>query len=161
MGGPQQLSVDVLFDRKAVALILREREGVQELLVHSFAANPSLPWRFPGGGIEGESIESGLIREIREESGLEGLNIIRKLGIQRYFKAYSGCYIERHDFLLKITSECPDNWEHTVHGSGNDSGEVFLFQWIRPELIYRIDPEHHKFLDAKHIPELFGDQIIL
>ena len=154
---------DVQFDFRAIGLILRERFGVRELLVHSFAADPILPWRFPGGGIESsdQSIESGLFREIKEESGLENLKIVRKLGVQRYFKTYSGRFVERHDFLLITTNDCPDSWEHTVRGAGYDAGEVFIFRWIRPELIYRVDPEHHKFLDAKHIPEFFWDDVAL
>jgi 8-oxo-dGTP pyrophosphatase MutT (NUDIX family) len=148
---------NVQFDFRAIGLILREREGVRELLVHSFASDPILPWRFPGGRIEpgDASIESGLLREIKEESSLENLQIIRKLGEQRYFKSYSNRFIERHDFLLRLMGDCQDFWEHTVRGDGNDAGQVFLFQWIRPELVYRVDPEHHKFLDAMHIPEFF------
>ncbi|SRR5579883_1417543 len=143
------------FTQKAAALILRENEDVYELLVHSFAENPLLPWRFPSGGIESETIEEGLLREVYEESGLQDLTIVRKLGVQRYYKAYSDRFIERHDYLLKTNIDLPDTWQHLVHGNGNDAGEIFLYRWIRPKEIYRIDPEHHKFLDEKHLPEFF------
>jgi 8-oxo-dGTP diphosphatase len=147
---------EVSFDVRAIAMILRERNGKLELLAQSFTADPSIPWRFPGGGIErGENIEDGLCREIMEESGLDQLEFIRKLGVQRYFKSYLSRFIERHDFFFRTQGELPDEWEHIVHGSGKDNGEIFSFHWISPEDVYRIDPELQKFLDYKHLPEFF------
>lgn len=145
---------EVNFDLRAIAIILRDRNIEQELLAQSFTADPSIPWRFPGGGIDaGESIEDGLRREIREESGLGQLEFVRKLGVQRYYKSYLGRFIERHDFLFRVQG---NEWEHIVQGNGKDNGEVFGFHWISPEDIYRIDPEFQKFLDNKHLPEFFG-----
>ncbi len=150
------MASEVAFDVRAAALILRERNGKCELLAQSFAADPSIPWRFPGGGVENdESIEAGLLREIREEAGIETLQFVRKLGIQRHYKPYLSRYIERHDLLFYAKVELPNFWEHIVNGEGKDAGEVFYFQWIGLDDIYRIDVELQKFLDVSHLPEFF------
>src|SRR5437660_1579992 len=123
-----------MFKKKAVAIILRERNDFFQFLAHSFVAQPELPWRFPGGGIhKGESIEQGLLREVYEECGLTNLTVLRKLGVKRYFKVYSKRFIARHDYVLLAPSDTPDSWEHTVHGDGSDAGEVFRFHWLGVE----------------------------
>jgi 8-oxo-dGTP pyrophosphatase MutT (NUDIX family) len=147
---------EVSFDIRAIALILRERNGKQQLLAQSFVEDLTIPWRFPGGGIEsGESIEGGLRREVLEESGIDQLEFVRKLGVQKYYKPFLKRFIERHDFLFRTQTEFPDSWEYIVRGTGNDRGEVFRFHWVHPDEIYHIDSELQKFLDNKHLPEFF------
>ncbi len=58
----------------AYAVILREREGVVELLMSRLAPRISRSelWTLPGGGLDhGEDPRTALLREIREETGLE------------------------------------------------------------------------------------------
>lgn len=67
-------------------------------------------WTFPKGHIEkGEDLEKALLREIKEEIGLENLKIIKNLG-ERIYKAKDrekGGYIRRKvtDFLLESASD--------------------------------------------------------
>jgi len=144
--------------KKVTAFIVRpSRAGFNELLVHSFAADPSLPMRLPGGGIqEQETPEQALMRELREETGLEALHLVRKLGVQAYYKAYFEADVERHDFLLRSLIDLPDQWEHRVGGNGGDAGAVFRFHWLNPQALTNIDEEHRRFITPDYLPELFN-----
>jgi 8-oxo-dGTP diphosphatase len=144
------------FSPKVAALVIKEFGDGFRLLVHSFEQDPSLPLRFPGGGVDkAERFESALYRELKEEADLTEIKIIRKLGVVRYFKQYSQKLIERHDYLLLADKGTKENWSHKVGGTGTDAGEIFNFRWISSEEFHLIDIELQKFVDLTHIPELF------
>ncbi len=147
---------EVQFDIRAIALILQKRNGMPRLLAQSFVADPSIAWRFPGGSIKNsETVEEGLLREILEESRIGNLSLIRKLGVEQYYKPYPRRFFGRHDYLFEALQELPDTWEQIVCGAVSDAGSTFQFQWIGPDKIYRIDFELQKFLDYQHLPEFF------
>jgi 8-oxo-dGTP pyrophosphatase MutT (NUDIX family) len=144
------------FSLKVAALVIKEFDEGYRLLVHGFEHDPTLPLRFPGGGVDqDESIETALHRELEEEAGLTDVKIIRKLGVVRFFKQYSQKFIERHDYLLLADTSTKDLWSHKVVGSGSDAGEVFNFSWISAKDFHLIDIELQKFIDPAHLPELF------
>lgn len=66
-------------------------------------------WTFPKGHLEkGEDLEQALLREIKEEIGLENLKIIKKLGERKYqAKEPQKGYISRKvtDFLLESVGD--------------------------------------------------------
>src|SRR5947208_1135140 len=113
--------------RKVCAYVLRGTDvKTPRLLVLSFAANPTLPRRLPGGTLfDDEDPVEGVLRELAEETGLEGLPISRKLGVRRYYKQYTKRNVERHDYLLWAPDDSPERFTHTVTGIGGDSGLVF------------------------------------
>lgn len=72
----------------------------------------------------------GLRRELSEETGLEHLTLIRKLGVRQYYKEYTRAHVERHDYLLHAPEGVPMSFSHTVGGNGGDAGAVFDYRWI-------------------------------
>jgi len=141
---------------KVAAFILRLPQ--KQILLHSFPADATLPWRLPGGGVEGREIPLiSVYREVREETGLNRVQVVRKLGVQRYYKAYIQAEVFRHDFLLSITDPAPDEWDHTVTGKGGDAGEVYHLCWFNADQLagITIDEEHRCYLNPDYLPEGF------
>jgi 8-oxo-dGTP diphosphatase len=124
--------------RRVLAYVTRERDGRRELLVFDQEADPGAGTQVPAGRLDrGETLESGLVRELHEESGLERATIVRELD------AWNTRY-ENHAFEVRIDGEeAADTWEHVVHGDGDDAGLVFRYRWepVRPDLMLfnRID----------------------
>ena len=138
---------------KAFALIIRhDADGTCELLVLELKSIGYEYYRLPGGNVEaGETPLQAAHRETREESGIENLQFIRRIGKTGYFKPYIQSDVERTDFLFNADPHLPDKWEH-VGTVGPESGVVFAFSWISHEYISMVDPELRTFLTAGPYP---------
>lgn len=93
-------------------------------------------WNLPGGGLEaGETVEEGLLREVREEIGLT-VRIVRLVGV--YSKPQKNEVVLT--FLCKLTDETPPT----------ASAEVSEIGWFRPDALpVDILPKHRqRVLDA-------------
>lgn len=108
--------------------------------IEEFAPNR---WEFPGGKLEdGEGIEEGLLREIREETGLE-CKIIRIL--------YASDFTTKHTGDSKILAYLcsTDTYEVTLSHEHDD------YKWAdRHEMREIIFSEILNDLDTHHILEL-------
>ena len=143
--------------QKAYAVIIRcDADERCRLLVLELKSAGYEFYRLPGGNVEADETPlQAAYRETREESGIEHLQFVRKIGTTRYFKPFIQSDVERTDFLFKPDSDLPDKWER-IGTVGSEAGAVFAFSWISHGSIARVDPELRTFLTPDYIPELFG-----
>ena len=116
--------------------VTRERGGRGELLVFDHRDHPDALTQVPGGGVdEGEEFAAAVLRELEEEAGLRDVEIVRLLSTTHH---------RSHCYQLRPTSDLPEEWEHVVHGDGEDVGLVFCYRWVplepRPQLWGHDDP---------------------
>ncbi|WP_051412099.1 GrpB family protein [Halonatronum saccharophilum] len=149
--------------KKVSAYILREtKRGYDELLVFSHKDYPEASLQIPGGTVDkSEDLEEAVKREVYEETGLKKFQIIKKLGEATHFKPYLGKEVNRHFFLIRVSTETPDSWEHKVEGEGEDEGLIFSYRWFHPQEVLLIHNQFHKFLTPKYIPTLFPKEVML
>jgi 8-oxo-dGTP pyrophosphatase MutT (NUDIX family) len=83
--------------RLRVAAVVLRKEGREVLMVRQVWPNGTSYWQLPGGGVEvDESPEEAVLRELREETGLEGrlvrmlFDLPYELGISRTYRVDAG-----------------------------------------------------------------------
>jgi ADP-ribose pyrophosphatase YjhB (NUDIX family) len=128
---------------KVLAYITRERDGRRELLVFTHRDDPEAGVQVPAGTVEpGEPIEAALLREIREESGLADVQLVRQLAEHEEVEWDNN----RHVFHLIAPNGAPDRWAHIVHGQGEDAGMVFEYRWVDLSERVELAGAQHKWL---------------
>lgn len=144
--------------RKVAACILRKRSAdrLYELLLFRHADMPDVPAQIPGGGIDrGEYGYDAVGREVKEESGLTDLRMLRRLGTSRWFWKDAHAMVDREIFLFEAPETTPDTWIHTVTGGGGDCDLRFSFYWSRKPEDLVLSGDLGEFVNEKHIPELY------
>jgi len=117
--------------QKVVAYIIKD--GRLVVLRHA-----DLPWdeaglQVPAGTMKpGELPEEAVLREAREETGLEGLRIVQYLGVGEYdLRPYADAIHARHYFHLTSDSdELPERWEAFEDNDGLRERIRFELYWI-------------------------------
>jgi 8-oxo-dGTP pyrophosphatase MutT (NUDIX family) len=114
---------------KVLAYITRQRAGETQVLVFEQRDPPEDGLQVPGGTVQpGETIVTGLWREIAEESGLTDLTLCRCVASALH-KGDWGCE-RRHVFHLEAPPGLPDRWSHTVTAGEEDQGMLFVYGWL-------------------------------
>jgi 8-oxo-dGTP pyrophosphatase MutT (NUDIX family) len=118
---------------RVIAYILRD--DLLLVFVHEEDANPLLEsgLQVPGGTVEpGETPEEAVLREAWEETGLEGLRIVRYLGSDAFdARPAADAILQRHFFQLAVDADPPAEWRHVETRSADGSGpHPFLLFWI-------------------------------
>jgi ADP-ribose pyrophosphatase YjhB (NUDIX family) len=116
--------------RKVYAYITHKRR----LLVFRHVDYPEAGIQVPGGTVEpGESFETALWREVREETGLaEGLELVGLVGEQTRDMSDFGLNETQHQrfYHLKYAVTPAERWLHTEEHASDGSGPlVFEFFW--------------------------------
>jgi ADP-ribose pyrophosphatase YjhB (NUDIX family) len=119
---------------KAVAYITRETQGRKQLLVFTHCDHPDAGVQVPAGTAhEGEELEATLFREVKEETGLSGLHLERKLAVHDYIHPDTYNIHERHFFHMLALSDTADAWTWIETSGGevpDEEGYVFNFFWL-------------------------------
>ncbi|MCO4782730.1 MAG: NUDIX domain-containing protein [Candidatus Cloacimonetes bacterium] len=82
-----------------------------------------------------EDLETAVLREVAEESGLKNLKLHEKFGEQllqvRSGPTRSGPFQDQmhHAFLLECQKDTEDKWTHLAEGSVEENGLKFHFYW--------------------------------
>ena len=129
----------VLDENKKVALIFAKNRGYYEL---------------PGGGVEKEeTIEEGLLREIREETGCD-VEIIKEVGNIKEFMREKWLVNDSHCFIAKVIGEKKDP---IFMDDEKEEGKEVLWVSIEEAINLLVgfrdkkDVLYHKYLDTRDI----------
>jgi ADP-ribose pyrophosphatase YjhB (NUDIX family) len=94
-------------DRRAEVVFAIE-DGVGQLWVHNKSHYPQNIFRLPTGGVHWhELVVDGLLREVKEETGLE-VEVARFLGIIEYRFWYGGAMAAFASYIFHVRSSCVD-----------------------------------------------------
>lgn len=120
--------------RRVACYVTRTVAAGQELLVFDHADDApgdSSGTRVPAGGmLPFEALADAARREVEEETGLVGLDVIAELGVveqvlgERSVTSYVHLAVPAHASL-----DTPSSWQHTVTGGGGGDGLVFVCRW--------------------------------
>jgi 8-oxo-dGTP pyrophosphatase MutT (NUDIX family) len=120
--------VHALVRKRVVGYVTRGRE----LLIFDHKDMRGVPTQVPAGRVDShESLEEGLRREVEEETGVTGIEIVGVLADgDEFAQLYGPGAHESHAFHAVAEPVGPDAWEHPVTGTGMDSGLVYLCRWV-------------------------------
>ena len=120
--------------QKVYAYILDTYTDGNRLLVFEHVDFPEAGIQVPGGSVEmGESPEDAVIREVREETGIDDLAFVGKIGVARKDMSEFGlnCIHERHYFHFECPNKTPETWIAYEHSpsDGSPAPIAFRFYW--------------------------------
>lgn len=112
--------------RQRVAVyVLRRVDSSLQVLVFDHLEFPEAGTQIPAGGVEpGEDIEYAALREVMEETGLDQVQLLGKVGKQDRPHPHTGEERET-TFFVAVTGSPQTEWEHLVIHNGDDAGLRF------------------------------------
>lgn len=134
--------------RKAVAYITRLNGNRKQVLVFEHQGRPEAGVQVPAGTVESnESVEEAVVREVKEEAGLNFSGKLKYLGEFNWHRADRKEVHLRNIFHLKFDAHLKDEWFHLVSGHGEDSKMIFRFYWEDTDKAINIlESEQGKYL---------------
>ncbi len=117
----------VRLDKVLAYITCRDR-----LLVFRQPDFPEAGIQVPGGSVEpGEALEAAVLREAREETGLDGLRLVRFLGLRAFDGRSRGrdeLHVRRFYHLRCVGAEPPETWRHAEHTPSDGSPGPITFE---------------------------------
>lgn len=114
---------------KVVAYVTHD----DRLLVFRHPDVPEAGIQVPAGTVrEGERLDDAVMREAREETGLDGLTLVRYLGERRRAMADVGRdeTHHRHFFHLRCGGDPPRSWRHFERDPADGEPGPILFEFF-------------------------------
>lgn len=128
---PHGAFLHALIRERVVGYVTRRREGRVELLTIRYAGHD---FEVPAGRLDpGEDHVDGLAREVEEEAGVTGIQVLALLADADEFERLYGAGAHRSYAFHAEAFEERDEWEHVIAGSGADSGLTHLCRWVALE----------------------------
>ena len=114
--------------KKSYGYVTRLKGGITQVLVFQHPV-ASAGIQIPKGTVEKfESPYNAVIREIKEETGLEEFHV-KGLIAKDLWEYEDGVIHERYFFEIQV--DCNDDyWTHNPSGGGEEDNLVFSFFWI-------------------------------
>ena len=132
------------------------------LLVFSHPDHPEAGIQVPAGSVkEGEQLETAVMREAFEETGLQGLELVAFLGEQWRSMADFGLDQIHHRYFyhLRFNGNPPETWRHYERDPSDGGSEAIAFDffWARlphgvPALIADHDAMLPRLLEQLRMP---------
>ncbi|MEO5680517.1 MAG: NUDIX domain-containing protein [Acidimicrobiales bacterium] len=116
-------------DEKVVAYIARGDEVL--VFLHVDDRDPVLEsgLQVPAGTVEpGEEPSAAVLREAAEETGLDGLEMVRSLGSDE--PRWPGAPPQRRHFFQLSVADAPEAWEHVERDGGGGPARPFRLFWM-------------------------------
>ena len=134
---------------KAAPCLVRASSAGSELLVFQ---HPMAGVQVPKGTVEpGESPEDAALRELREETGIDGARVRERVGT---WERIAGAGPDErgpderhlwHVYWIESRTALPERWTHVVRVAGPEDGLRFECHWLalRAESAERLHPLFH------------------
>ena len=117
--------------KKVLAYITRQTDAGPELLIFTHRDYPEAGLQVPGGTLDdGEDPLVGVLREVKEEAGLEDFTRVILLGETEYVATKKQEIHTRSFFQLTYEEAGETTFVHTVTAGVADKGLVFLYRWV-------------------------------
>ncbi|MCE7792941.1 NUDIX domain-containing protein [Salipaludibacillus sp. CUR1] len=114
--------------KKAYGYVTRVKDGRVQVLVFQHPV-PEAGVQIPKGTVETEEApDEGVIREMKEETGLNDVHLNHLLA-EDLWKNNDGAVHHRYFYKLTV-SDAPDEWVWNPAGGGEEEGLTFRFFWI-------------------------------
>jgi 8-oxo-dGTP pyrophosphatase MutT (NUDIX family) len=116
---------------KVIAIIYRIKNNQKEILVFDHRDMLDAGTQIVGGTVEeNENLIDALIREIKEEAGLEfNSSDFIFVGKTLYSRLDRNELNPRHYFKIQ-SNNLPDHFNHQVISTGEDNGLIFDYYWM-------------------------------
>ncbi|MFB6977513.1 NUDIX hydrolase [Streptomyces scopuliridis] len=115
---------------RVAAYVIRHR-AVPELLVFDHIGMPEAGTQVPAGGVKsGEGLEEAVLREVTEETGLLTATVVGQIAVEDKPHPDTGQPRRTGFFHLQAPADTANEWEHHVHGNGDDAGLTFTCRFL-------------------------------
>jgi 8-oxo-dGTP pyrophosphatase MutT (NUDIX family) len=137
--------IDVIPIKKAYGYVTRINNGETQVLVFQHPIKEA-GIQIPKGTVKPqEDAYQAVIREMKEETGLENFHV-EKLLTEDFWENVDGAIHNRYFYQISV-SNVPDEWDHQPTGGGDEAGLTFHFFWISSEHEVQLIKGHGDYLN--------------